>query len=112
MELHRDTILCGLVTHVYSWPSVGKMTRLVLWEFCRKILSHEQRFRSSKRYLRYRNKISYVRSKQAKFSRERQIFLHILDPASFRVFSVNKYEDISEWNGFSTLDAHLSYPGI
>ena len=52
MELHRDTILRGLVTHVYSWPSVGKMTRPVLREFCREILSHEQRFRSSKRYLR------------------------------------------------------------
>ena len=75
MELHRDTILRGLVTHVYSWPSVGKMTRPVLREFCREILSHEQRFRSSKRHLRYRNQISYVRSKQAKFSRERQIFL-------------------------------------
>ena len=25
---------------------------------------------------------------------------------------MNKYEDISEWNGFSTLDEHLSYPGF
>ena len=64
------------VGHDYSerWPGLFSFFPFFR-EFCRVL----QRFRSSKRYLRYRSKINYVRTKQVNYPCVLQLILRTLD---------------------------------